>query len=157
MIEGDFNRDGNLDLAIPKAPTHNVPILLGDEAGRFRPRINIPVEEGPCMPAVTDFNLDGTPDLARSSRVSMKVAILIGEGNGGFSAPVYFGGIGSAASALGAGDFNRDGKLDLVVAVEVIEDFTINHVAVFLGDGNGGIDQRAYFPVGIGPRKIAAH
>ncbi|MBI4468529.1 MAG: VCBS repeat-containing protein [Acidobacteria bacterium] len=55
-------------------------------------------------------------------------------------------------SAIIVADFNRDGKLDLVVAVR---GETTNEVGVFLGDGQGGFGQRTYFPVGLSPRKIA--
>ena len=52
--------------------------------------------------------------------------------------------------ALAAGDFNRDGKLDLVVASD-----GANDALVFLGDGRGGFRQAGSFPAGPSPAEIA--
>jgi VCBS repeat protein len=52
--------------------------------------------------------------------------------------------------ALAAGDFNRDGKLDLVVASEGADD-----LLVFLGDGHGRFRQAGSFPAGPAPTEIA--
>ncbi len=53
--------------------------------------------------------------------------------------------------ALAAGDFNRDGKLDLVVASD-----GANDAVVFLGDGRGGFRRGGSFPAGPSPTEIAA-
>ena len=52
-------------------------------------------------------------------------------------------------SCLAAGDFNGDGKPDLVVASE-----GTNDVTVFLGDGRGGFRQSATAPAGANPTEI---
>ena len=53
-------------------------------------------------------------------------------------------------SALAAGDFNGDGKLDLVVGSEGADD-----VVVFLGDGRGGLRRGSAYPAGPSPTEIA--
>jgi hypothetical protein len=44
-----------------------------------------------------------------------KIAVVPGNGSGAFTAPCYFG-AGTFPDGLAAGDFKRDGKLDLAVA-----------------------------------------
>ncbi|WP_175517115.1 beta strand repeat-containing protein [Planctomicrobium piriforme] len=50
-----------------------------------------------------------------------------------------------------AGDFNRDGKMDLAVANKIS-----NSVSVFYGDGAGGLVNRADYAVGTGPMSLVA-
>ncbi len=54
-------------------------------------------------------------------------------------------------SALAAGDFNRDGKLDLAVGSGGADDVTL-----FLGDGQGGLTQAGSFPAGPSPTEMVA-
>jgi FG-GAP-like repeat len=53
--------------------------------------------------------------------------------------------------ALAAGDFNRDGKLDLAVGSGGADDVTL-----FLGDGKGGFRQAGSFPAGPSPTEMVA-
>jgi hypothetical protein len=71
-----------------------------------------------------DFNGDGVTDLAGGSRVQL------GNGDGTFKAPTD---IGYPGAVLGVGDFNRDGKLDVVAA----QGRPSYEVAVVLGNGDG--------------------
>src|SRR5438093_7376930 len=64
---------------------------------------------------IDDFNADARLDVAVGTQTagSRRVAVLFGSGSRTFSAPSYFGSFESSPTALGVGDFNRDGKLDL--------------------------------------------
>ena len=86
---GDFNGDGNQDLASTNEA--NVSILLGDGTGNFSAATNFPVGIGPSAVAVGDFNGDGNQDLAVTNAASENVSILLGDGTGNFSAPANFG------------------------------------------------------------------
>jgi len=59
------------------------------------------------------------------------VSILLGNGDGTFEAALNLSGV-SGAQSLAVGDFNGDGKLDLVTA-----DSYANNVSVLLGNGDG--------------------
>ena len=67
-----------------------------------------------------------------------------------FGAPRVIEFPGASPSAIATGDFNGDGKLDLVVASGGTE-----QGVVFLGDGRGNLRRGAPFAVGPDPAEIA--
>ncbi len=144
---GDLNLDGKPDLALTNQ-NDVATILLGNGSGGFAQAIGSPVGAGslPDSVAVGDFNLDGKPDLAIANNVSNNVTILLGNGSGSFTqaagSPV---GAGSTPISIKVGDFNQDGKPDLVAA-----NATSNNVTILLGNGSGGFTQPAGSPVGAG-------
>jgi hypothetical protein len=109
--------------------------------------------DGPQSVAVGDFNLDGTPDLAVANLNSDNVTILLGNGMGGFTptagSPV---GAGDSPLSVAVGDFNLDGRPDLVTA-----NFNSHNVTILLGDGMGGFTHPSSSPVDVGdsPRSVA--
>src|SRR5262249_3471679 len=125
---GDFNGDGLDDLATSDQDFagHDLNVLLSRGDGTFRAPINIDV--GPVIQphvAVGDFNGDGTPDLAvigdeacYAGFYVSNVHILLGIGDGSFSGPITsvigYGPSYDDHSAF-VGDFNGDGKADLLV------------------------------------------
>jgi hypothetical protein len=150
---GDFNLDGKADLAVASNCFNNVTILLGNGSGGFTEAAGSPVSAGSSTfsLAVGDFNLDGRPDLAVANFGSNNVTILLGTGSGGFTqaagSPV---GAGTSPDFVAVGDFNLDGKPDLVVANE-----TSNNVTILLGNGGGGFTQAAGSPIGVGSIPIS--
>jgi hypothetical protein len=151
---GDFNRDGRADLAVANAHSNNVTILLGNGSGGFTQAAGSPVSAGqdPFSVVVADFNLDGIADLATANYGSTNTTILLGNGSGGFTqpmgSPVV---IGLNAHDVAVGDFNRDGKPDLAVAIE-----GSGHLTILLGNGSGGFTQAMGSPVVVGesPRSV---
>jgi len=61
---GDFNRDGDPDLAAANQLSGNVEVLLGGAGGSFGGLTNFPTGSSLALVAVGDFNGDGKPDLA---------------------------------------------------------------------------------------------
>jgi uncharacterized protein (TIGR03437 family) len=126
----DFNGDGKPDLAVANTGSGTVSVLPGDGTGGFS-SAGSPIAVGffPWSLRVGDFNGDGRPDLAVANQGANSVSVLLGTGTGGFSAAS--GGplaTGSGPTSVAVGDFNGDGKSDLVVGNQ-----TGNTVSVFLG------------------------
>jgi len=148
---GDFNNDGNIDIAAGDYLYNNVEVLLGDGLGNFGAAATYSVDGHSNDVAVGDFNNDGNLDLVSGNRFSSDVTLLLGDGNGGFRASGNFP-AGQYCRALAVGDFNGDGNLDLAVANA---EFGDNTVSVLLGDGARGFSPAVNFPTGNAPTSIA--
>src|SRR5437773_56995 len=109
----------------------------------------------PRSVATGDFNGDGVPDLAVASQFWCcpvkpgTFSVLLGNGDGTFRAATIFAS-GSNPRAVALGDFNADGKLDLVVA-----DSDSNNVSVLLGNGDGTFQAPLTFGAGSGASSVA--
>lgn len=146
---GDFNCDGNLDLAAANFGKDTVSILLGDGTGSFMPRPSVNTGSQPAAVVVGDFNCDGMLDLAVANRNGHSVSILIGNGAGSF-VPMPPVGAGVGSMSIAVGDFNRDCKLDLAVA-----NFFAGTVSILRGTGTGSFVMGDVLPVGGGPVSVA--
>lgn len=142
IVEGDFNRDGVLDLATANSDTNTVSVLIGKGDGTFLPHVDYPVDPSAFGLATGDFNRDGILDMVVTNKTSNEVSILLGVGDGTFGAPTPFsGGVNPASVAVA--DFNGDGKADLVVS-----DLnpTTYPISVLLGNGDGTFQTRKGYP-----------
>ena len=145
---GDFNGDGNLDLAVGN-DSGTVSILLGTGTGSFGAKTDFGTGPDSISVAVGDFNGDGNLDLAVANQGSETVSILLGAGTGSFGAKTDFS-TGSGPESVAVGDFNGDGKLDLAVA-----NTNNTTVSILLGTGAGSFGARTDFGVGDSPFSVA--
>src|SRR5205814_1117568 len=84
---GDFNEDGNLDVAFPQETDSNiVQIFFGDGAGNMIAGPALTAGATPHSAITADFNKDGHLDLAVSNRVDGTVEVFLGDGAGNFTA-----------------------------------------------------------------------
>ena len=170
---GDFDGDGKLDIATANFVSKTVSLLLGNGDGSFRPQTQIVLPTTPVSLAVGDFNGDNKLDLAVATEdlANDYVNILQGNGDGTFQAPVSTisdsapKGIAIAMeniSTLATGDFNGDGRTDLVIVNN--KDSTSQRsgvlsfggsVSVILGNGDGTFQAPQKFAVGVSPRTLA--
>ena len=133
IVAADFNKDGNLDLAVVTGPYYypGVNVSLGDGAGNFAAPITYPAGSGPGALTSGDFNNDGYPDIAVVDLSDGTVSVLINNGNGTFASPVPYA-VGNGSGQILTADFNGDGKLDLIVT-----NAGDGTVSVLLGNGDG--------------------
>jgi len=150
---GDFNGDGKPDFVAVSFNGSSVTVFLGNGSGGFTPTGPFAVGTNPQSVAVADFNGDGKPDLVTADFSGNSVTVLLGNGSGGFTAttssPVA---VGASPVFVATGDFNGDGKFDIVTA-----NSGDNSITVLLGDGTGGFVAAAGSPfaVGANPRSVA--
>ena len=162
IASGDFNRDGNADLAVTGcgnqacSTTGSVFVLRGSRNGTFTRGGNFvagPAGTDAIAVSTGDFNRDGKPDLVVINNAINQfgtVSVLLADGSGGFLPPVSYGVGGAVPIWPAVADFNRDGNRDLAISVT-----TTDSVAVLLGNGDGTFQPAVNYTVGGGPQGIA--
>jgi len=145
IVPGDFNEDGILDLAVSNKASNTVSVLLGIGDGTFQSQATFPTggSGSPIGLVAADFNGDGHLDLAA---VNMSdVGILLGNGNGSFALNANPA-VGTSALTIGvSGDFNGDGKVDLVVSDSAAGEFFM-----LAGVGDGTFSPAAPYTSAVG-------
>jgi len=154
---GDFNGDGNLDIAIPNTGTPYITILLGDGKGGFTPSAHSPfaTSSHPHVHGVAaaDFNSDGKLDLVTDSWGENKILLFFGDGRGNLALPGHSFATGKRPyQRLRSADFNKDGRPDVVTT-----DLDENAVSILLNDGRGQFRDApgSPFPAGGAPWALA--
>ena len=154
MTSGDFNSDGNLDLAIVNQTTNNVTVLLGSGNATFSLATGSPfaVGKSPVAIASADLNSDSHADLVVVNQADNTISVLLGNGDGTFTpalnSPLA---TGQAPTAVAIADFNGDGVPDIAVT-----DPQTDSVSVYLGLGQGLFAPAFELPVGTNPTAILA-
>lgn len=134
------NHDAHADVAVANNFAFTVTVLLGGGAGNFIVKGHFAAGEHPYSIAAGDFNLDGHRDVAVANRVGAnnRLNILSGDGSGNLGARREFtvtrddGYTYNGPSDVAVGDFNLDGKPDLVVTFQADAG-----ISILLGDGAG--------------------
>ena len=131
---GDFNGDGKPDVVTTNlGSSNNVSVFMNNGNGTFAPGANYSVGSEPYGVAVGDFNGDGKPDLVTVNYAGNNVSVLMNNGNGTFAAATNYSlAANSYPYGVAVGDFNGDGKPDLVIA-----NSDTASVSVLLNNGNG--------------------
>jgi hypothetical protein len=157
LAAADFNGDGHLDLVVAEGVFNSsgaIAILLGNGDGTFRNAIEQSLAALPTGLFVADFNGDGKLDVAISNQTlnpgQDTISIFFGNGDGTLMPPVSFP-TGPQPQGLVGGDFNGDGKLDLIVA-----DAGASNVSLLFGDGTGNFSAPTLIAVGATPVSVAA-
>jgi hypothetical protein len=156
----DFDNDSEQDIVVTNSRADLVTLMLGNGDGTFAtPRTFTVTRDGkspvqgyiPSGIAVDDFNGDGNKDLAVTNVGTNTVAVLLGDGKGSFGKALNLpvGRAENAGMGVATGDFNRDGKVDLVTG-----NSGADTISVILGKGNGTFVEEPAFPVGERPFQL---
>ncbi|MBV9927201.1 MAG: VCBS repeat-containing protein [Acidobacteria bacterium] len=157
VLARDLNGDGRIDLVTANGRDLTLSVLPGKGDGTFKAPTSYEVNGGPVSMASADFNGDGRADLVIIGTLNPDLLtqgpgfrVLLNRGDGTFTAQ-GFSMLGAAPRSVRAGDFNGDGKADLVLAYETAG------VSVLPGNGDGTFGAAVSFNLGrpVGPRYAA--
>jgi hypothetical protein len=146
-VTGDFNGDGNLDMATSDGQDAVIRRFLGDGKGAFSMETTpIPTEANTL--AVADFNRDGRDDLAAVGGFSGSSSPA-----GATALRLVLSGQPTSilleedvlSSAVQAADVDRDGQPDILYLAE-----STNELVILAGNGNGTFREARRFPVEAG-------
>ena len=111
---GDFNGDGQMDIAVTQATSNTVGAMLWKNGGFTNASNFSSVGKNPVSLAVADYNNDGKADVAVANGSDGTVSVLTGKGTGFFNTATTYT-VGSSPTKIVAEDIDADGKMDLVV------------------------------------------
>jgi hypothetical protein len=150
---GDFNNDGNLDLAFANHERKYLTVLLGNGNGNFTasPKSPFPVEVIPHTHGIAtgDFNNDGRLDLVTDSWGNDQIEVLFGDSINVFKIPGTFFKVGKHPyQRVRVADINNDGNADIITT-----NLEGNNATILLGDGKGNFKEAtgSPFPCGDSP------
>ena len=164
-VPGDVNGDGKTDLVMSNdcasdCSSGSVVALIGNGNGTFQAPANFPSGGATTLaPTAADFNHDGLPDVALVGRCTAPtctdasqdiVAVLLNTGNGTFGPATTYNSGGNVPGSAATGDFNGDGKPDIVVANQCASLLDCSHgvLGVILGNGDGTFQPAVSYPIG---------
>lgn len=131
---GDYNGDGNADLAVADVQRGIIVVRLGNGDRTFQEeRLYVVAGVPPYIMTTRDVDVDGKLDLISANRGSDDVSVLLGRGDGTFRrAIVSPTGEDTGPYSVGIADFNLDGVPDIVTP-----NYKASTSSVLLGIGNG--------------------
>jgi hypothetical protein len=148
VVAGDFDGDGNLDLAITSPSDDTVAVALGNGDGTFDAAV--PYSTGnsgdhPIPVSAVDLG-NGNLDLlvGNLNPQANTVAILLGNGDGTFQPKVTYpanNGAFTGPVSMVTGDFDGGGKVDVAIANQLQ-----NTITILLGNGDGTVQNPLGFP-----------
>ena len=120
IAAADLDGDGAAELVVAESISNVVSVWKNSGTGQFTRAATVPAGENLHRVVLADLNGDGRPDLAASQDSACcpsygEVIVALNGGNGTFGLPSTYW-TGNASYSLAAGDLDRDGDLDLVVA-----------------------------------------
>lgn len=138
IVRGDFNEDGEMDLAATSHEDDQLVLLFGDGLGKFTIPVAFATGDDPRDLLTGYFNEDDHLDLITLNWGSDNMSLHLGDGAGDFTG---FTSIATSSTAFhfDTAKFNNDDHLDIIVAGG-----TGNNIGFFAGDGMGGFASPDY-------------
>lgn len=147
LTTGDFNHDGNLDVAVANVIDDTISVLIGNGSGSLTP-LGAPISVGHTPEAIRagDFNGDGYSDLAVANYGDGTVTTLLNNENGTFTATAISIGSGATSGPQGLAITGTGDSLLMAVA-----NYRDNTISVLQSSGNGTFGAQKIVDVGNGP------
>ena len=150
VVIGDVNGDGKPDLVVANNCSDNncnngsVSILLGNGDGTFQSAVSYGSGgQDATSVAIADVNGDAKLDVVVTNNCTTNnctngtVSVFLGNGDGTFQTAVVYNSGGQNATFVAVGDLNGDGKLDLAVTNQCLNNSNCSNGAVSVLSGNG--------------------
>jgi hypothetical protein len=125
---GDFNNDNRSDIVVANSGIDSLGILFGLENDTFGMEMIYPIgtNSHPQYVITCDINNDNQLDIVSVNWKSNSFSIIMGYGNGTFAEQtIYSTGNMTNPCTIASGHFNKDKRLDLVVANEATDSIGI--------------------------------
>lgn len=151
----NLNADTNRDILVLSDSGDNLYQFLGNGNGTFQTALQHDTPRLASALAIADFNSDGRPDIGLSSFNDNTFTIFPQNAIGTFAgAPAASFTADGLPVSLAAGDFNKDGHLDVAGSINIS-----NKAVAYYGNGSGSLTARTrlslinqqnnYIPSGI--------
>ena len=131
---GDFNSDGEIDLAIANTDNAEMSLLFGDGTGAVPHEASYESKPELRGIGVLDVNSDGIDDVVVTNKTQGSVSLHINDGTGVMNQAITIEPGGDGEHALATGDFDNDGLLDVVVGAQ-----TSQELFILKNDGAGNL------------------
>ncbi|CAF4485030.1 unnamed protein product, partial [Rotaria magnacalcarata] len=148
---GDFNKDGEVDIAVANHGTKNIALLLGNRNGMFQTQDSLDnnYELPPLFIRAGDFDNDSRSDIVVAYDGTDNIDVLVAYESGSFTKHMIYS-AGISPQCVSVGDFNNDMRLDIVVC-----NSGENTASVLLGYGNGSFANQMRYSTGSYPQSLA--
>ena len=134
---GDFNNNGQIDLAIGNVNNNRVTLMFGNGTGDFPSSTSLTVAEVSVRGVgVLDLNGDGWDDIVASAKTNGgKTCTFLNNGDGTFAPKVDLEAGVAGEWGIAVADINNDGIMDVFMS----NYDPPRYVTVLLGNGTGGL------------------
>jgi hypothetical protein len=151
--QGDFDRDGRLDLATAYGNPGTLTVHKGSGTGTFSTQLDQQPSGQGSYSALDAADLDGVngPDIVVGNQNGQNLTIFLNDGDGTFTQAGSAIATGGGVSSVKIVDMTGDGKLDVVTTITGFN----NWVRVFDGNGTGGFTAGQTITVGQTPNSTA--
>jgi hypothetical protein len=151
-VVADLDNDNDIDIAVPHSIDSSFSVFLNNGSAVFTETIyNYTSDEHPLFIAYGYVNNDSYPDLlvgVNNDTADSFVDVWINNQSGGFTKQTRLI-IGHNPWGIDTGDFNNDGKLDMVVV-----NYDDDQFQVLLGNGDGTFRSPDNYQTDSGPTAI---
>ncbi len=150
IAAGDFDGDGDVDLATTNYFGNDFTIMLNNGNATFAAPVSYPDGTGRSLDiAIGDIEGDGDLDLVAANQTSESFSALVNNGDGTFTASTYAA-AGASPNGVALGDLTGDGILDLAVA-----NFFGYDISLATGKSDGTFVANHRYEARGGPREVA--